>query len=223
MENGSAGTIRPWAISRKYPRVPLKVRVEEQAGGRATTGRAGDVSLGGILVLLADTLKPRSEVRVRFTLPSGRRIDVGGEVVHVKPGARMGIRFFALNPDDQKALAEYVEQIRPYKRRGQRIVRRLRLSWRWQDYDCKWHEEPAETVVLSRYGGLVKVRVRMKAGQGAFVYRTDRDSEAEVRIVFHQLTGRGGLSEIGFEFLTTENFWGIDFPPDVPLWESKVH
>lgn len=221
MENSPAGNIRPWAIPRKYPRVPLKVRVEKLAGGRTTRGRAGDVSLGGILVLLVDTLEPGSEVRVRFTLPSGHHIDVGGEVVHATPGARMGIKFSTLNPDDIKALAEYVEQIRPYKRRGQRIVRRLRLYWRWQDYDCNWHEEVAQTVVLSRYGGLIRASIRMKAGQTAYVFWPDRDREAEVRVVFLQITGPGNPSEIGFEFVTTDNFWEMDFPPDVPVWELK--
>lgn len=208
-----------WGIPRKHPRVPLVARLEKLAGGKTTAGRTGDISLGGILVLSGDTLEPLSEVRVRFDLPSGHHVDVQGEVVYSTPGVRMGIRFLHLSEDDQKAISEYAEQIKPYKRRTARLARRLLVALRWQDYDGNWHEEPAETVLLSKYGCMVLTPVRMKIGESAFVRWPEAGREAEARIVFRKLGGAGSPSEMGFEFLDTDNFWGIEFPPETPLWE----
>ena len=113
---------------RKYPRFALVTRVESVVGGKHLTGRMGDVSVGGILILSQDTLDPQTKVLVRFDLPGGRHVEVEGEVVHSTPGIRMGIKFLALDPDLQKAIAEYAEQIKPYKRRSARLPRRFIIS-----------------------------------------------------------------------------------------------
>lgn len=197
-------------------------RVENLAGGHTTVGRTGDVSIGGILILSKDTLEPKSGVRVRFDLPSGRHVDVQGEVVHSTPGVRMGIRFPHLSEDGQEAISEYVEQIKPYKRRSARLVRRLLVALRWQDYDGNWHEEPAETVLISKYGGTILTPARMKPGETTLVSWPATGREAEACIVFRKLGGAGSLSEMAFEFLRTDNFWGIEFPPDTPLWEATA-
>jgi len=183
------------------------------------TGRTGDLSLGGILVLSRDTLEPKSGVRVRFDLPSGRRLDVQGEVVHSTPGVRMGIKFLALNPDDQRAIAEFAEQIKPYKRRSVRLPRHFIVSLRWQDLDGNWHEEPAETVLITMHGGMIMTPAKLKPGEDMIVFWPEAGREAEARIVFRQLRGAHSLSELGFEFLSSENFWGIQFPADSPLWD----
>lgn len=216
-ERGSASP--RWGTPRKYPRAPLAELVEKLAGGKTTAGRTGDIGLGGILVLSGDTLEPRSEVRVRFDLPSGHHVDVQGEVVHSKPGVRMGIRFLHLSEDDQKAISEYTKQIAPYKRRSARLPRRLLVELRWQDYDGNWHEEPAETALLSKHGCMVLAPVRMKIGESAFLSWPEAGREAEAHIVFRKMGGAGSLSELGLEFLHTDNFWGIEFPSDTPLWE----
>lgn len=143
--------------------------------------------------------------------------------MHSTPGVRMGIRFLRLSEDDQKAISEYAEQIKPYKRRSVRLPRRLLVALRWQDYDGNWHEETAETLLLSKYGALVLTPARMKPGQSVFVCWPDAKREAEARIVFRILKGAPNLSEVGFEFLATEDFWAIEFPPETPLWEMRAH
>jgi len=210
---------RRWAIPRSHPRVHLATQVENLAGGQATAGHTGDISLGGILILSGETLEPRTQVRVRFDLPTGHHIDVPGEVAHSTPGVRMGIKFLVLSDGDRKAIAAYAEEIKPYKRRGARLPRHLLVALRWQDYNGAWHEEPAETVLVSKYGGMLLSPVRMKPGDSTLVFWPDTGREAEARIVFRKLSGAGNLCEMGFEFLHTDNFWEIDFPPDIPLWE----
>lgn len=211
-----------WESNRKYPRIPLAVRVEHREGGRTVTGRTGDIGLGGMLILSKETLEARAEVRIRFTLPAGHEVNVQGQVVHSTPGARMGIYFLLLSQDDLEAISEYVELIKPYKRRGDRVPRRLLVTLRWQGYQGFWHEEVAETVFLSRHGGTVLTPVRIKPGQSTYIRWPEVGREAEVRIVFSTLGGANSLSEIAFEFLNTDNFWGIDFPPHAPMWETKA-
>ena len=219
MKEDSNPAAQHWATPRKHPRYHLVTRVEKLAGGRVNSGRTGDISLGGILVLSPQTLEPHSQVRVRFDLPGGHHVDVPGEVVHSTPGVRMGIKFLALSDDDRKAIAAYAEEIKPYKRRGARLPKHLLVALRWQDYDGTWHEEPAETVLLSKHGGMVLSPARMKPGESTLVFWPDAEKEAEARIVFRKLSGAGNLCEMGFEFLDADDFWGIDFPPDIPLWE----
>jgi RNase P/RNase MRP subunit p29 len=219
MENLRCPTSLVERIPRKHPRFPLVARVENMAGGKSMTGRTGDISVGGILVLSRDTLEPKSEVRVRFDLPSGRRVDVQGEVVHSTPGVRMGIKFLALNHDDQEAIAEYAEQVKPYKRRSVRLPRNFAVSLRWQDLDGNWHEQLAETVLITKHGGMIMTPARLKPGADTIVSWPEAGREAEARIVFRQLRGADSLSELGFEFLSSENFWGIEFPTDTPLWD----
>jgi hypothetical protein len=212
----------PWKTVRKYPRSRLTAQVEEVVGGRTTQGRTGDVSVGGILVLSKATIALRSGVRVRFDLPSGRHVEVDGEVVHSTPGVRMGIKFLHLGADDREAIAEYVERIKPYKRRSARLPRHLLVSLRWQDLEGDWHEEPAETVLISKHGGMILTPARMKPGETTIVCWPEAGREAEASIVFRKLAGMRNLCELGFEFIGAENFWGIEFPPDKPLWEATI-
>ena len=206
-------------IPRKYPRFPLAARVEHLAEGKCLTGRTGDISLGGILVFSHDTLEPKSAVRVRLELPGGQRVDAPGEVVHSTRGVRMGIKFLALNPDDQKAIALFAEQIKPYKRRSARLPRHFKVALRWQDLDGNWHEEPAETVLVTLHGGMIMTNAKLKPGEDAIMSWPEAGRQAEVRVVFRQLGGPHDLSELAFEFQSGENFWGIEFPPDNALWE----
>ena len=189
------------------------------AGGKSLSGRMGDVSVGGILVLSQDTLEPKSNVQVRFELPGGRCVEVQGEVVHSIPGVRMGIKFLALNPELQKAIAEYAEQIKPYKRRSARLPRRFVISLRWQDWEGNWHEEPAETILVTQHGGMATTHARLKAGEDTIVSWPQTGRQAEARVVFRQLCGEHNLSELGFEFHCTQDFWGIEFPAENRLWE----
>ncbi len=223
MEEQQAAGSHLWHTPRRYPRLPLTARVESLASGRHTTGRTGDIGMGGILVLSSETLERGTEVRVSFELPGGHRVDVPGEVVHASSGKRMGIRFLMLSDGDWDAIAEYTEQIKPYKRRSARLPRRLLVSLRWRDLDGNWQEEPAETVLISKYGAMIVTPARLKAGEDAIVCWPEAGREAEARIVFREIRGAGELTEVGFEFVSEGDFWGIEFPSDTPLWELPGH
>ncbi|MFQ5817497.1 MAG: hypothetical protein ACE5H2_06015 [Terriglobia bacterium] len=109
--------------------------------------------------------------------------------------------------------------VKPYRRRYGRIARRLNVILRWRDLAGNSHEEAAETVVLSRHGGLLLCRTRFKPGEEAFLWWPERQRGAQMRIVYRRIGGTEGLVEAGFEFVDIENFWGIEFPPATAPWE----
>lgn len=207
-----------WRMPRKHPRVPLVTQLESRASGATSLGRTENISVGGLLVLCRDIFQAKSEVVVRFNLPSGQHVEAIGVVAHVKPGRQMGIQFLQMKEEDRKALTEFVREIKPYTRRSVRLARRLAVVLRWQDYQGNAHEEAAETALLSRHGGLLLTQTSFKPGTDAFLWWPEQERGARVRIIYRRLGGATNLAEVGFEFVGVDNFWGIEFPRDPMVW-----
>jgi glutaredoxin len=201
-------------MPRKHPRVWLDTQVESLASGVTSIGRAENLSVGGLLVYTRQTFDPRTDVVVRFSLPRGHAVEGRGVVAHANRGVRMGIRFTELKEEDRVAIEEFVQAIQPYTRRGPRLARRLSVVLRWRDLEGNEHDEPAETMILTRYGGSLLSPTIFKPGQDIFLWWPERMRGARARIIFRQLGGAGNLAELGFEFVDAENFWGIDFAAD---------
>jgi len=70
----------------------------------------------------------------------------------------------------------------------------------------------AETVVLSKHGGLMVTRARFALGAIIYLHWPGGRRGAYVRIVHRREEGAGGLAELGFEFTQEINFWGLNFP-----------
>jgi hypothetical protein len=208
----------PWRNPRKHPRVTLVTQVESRARGQTCLGRVENISVGGMLVLTRDTFEAGSEVVVRFNLPGGGHVEATARVMHTKPGAQMGLQFLGLKEEERRAIAGYVQEVKPYTRRSVRLARRVSLFLRWKDSEGNEREEVVETRLWSRYGGMVLAEVSLKPGTDIVLVWPD-GKEARARVVYRGLGGEGGLAELGFEFLEAGNFWGIEFPPDPKLWE----
>ena len=107
-------------------------------------------------------------------------------------------------------------EVRPYRRRSARLARHFNLALQWQDYAGETHTEPAETVFISRHGGLLHTTARtIKPGENAFLWWPEQKRGVPVRIVFRQLGHVPDLAELAFEFDSPEDFWGMNFPPDI--------
>lgn len=103
------------------------------------------------------------------------------------------------------------------------MLRRLKVFLRWTDPEGRPHEEVAETVVLSRYGGLLICPTSFKAGEDVSLWWPERGRGARIRVVFRELGHTPDLAKVGFEFAQPIDFWEIDFPPDTPPWEKPPH
>jgi hypothetical protein len=71
-------------------------------------------------------------------------------------------------------------------------------------------EEDTETVLVSRYGALVRCKHPAKAGETIQLIRADTGEKTLARVAWQRPLG-GDDVRIGVEFLACENFWGLDW------------
>jgi len=71
-------------------------------------------------------------------------------------------------------------------------------------------EEDTETVLVSRYGALVRCKHSAKAGDSIHVLRADTGQEVVARVAW-QRPASEQETRIGVEFVGCENFWGLDW------------
>lgn len=74
-------------------------------------------------------------------------------------------------------------------------------------------EEDTETVLVSRYGALVRCKHPAKAGETLQVVRADTGQKALARVAWQRPSNNSGNDDvrIGVEFVSCENFWGLDW------------
>lgn len=70
--------------------------------------------------------------------------------------------------------------------------------------------EDTETVQLSRYGALMRCKHAAKAGETLHVIRADTGQKATARVAWQRPLENDGV-RIGVEFVSCENFWGLDW------------
>jgi hypothetical protein len=74
--------------------------------------------------------------------------------------------------------------------------------------------EMAQTILISRHGGLLATRARFKAEESVYIWSPAHKKGAFASIIFRNVRGIDGLAEMGFRFNDDENFWGVDFPEE---------
>ncbi|MEN9797707.1 MAG: hypothetical protein RL653_1403, partial [Pseudomonadota bacterium] len=106
----------PAAPNRERKRVRMEASVDLESETNFFTGFSTDISEGGLFVATVDLLPIGSEIELRFTLPSGRSVDVHGVVrwrrevndrqPEIFPG--MGVQFRSLEPTAASAIQQFV-------------------------------------------------------------------------------------------------------------------
>jgi hypothetical protein len=71
-------------------------------------------------------------------------------------------------------------------------------------------EEDTETVLVSRYGALMQCKHAAKAGETLSVVRADTGEKVAARVAWQRPLENDGI-RIGVEFVSCENFWGLDW------------
>jgi hypothetical protein len=71
-------------------------------------------------------------------------------------------------------------------------------------------EENTETVLVSQFGALVRCKHAAKPGETLEVMRADTGEKALARVAWQRPLGNDG-TRIGVEFVSCENFWGLDW------------
>ncbi len=94
-------------------------------------------------------------------------------------------------------------------RRSPRKVASIPVKLVSEKFGGAWEEE-TETVLVSRYGALVRCIHPAKAGETLHFKRADTGQEVLARVAW-QRPSAGDDLRVGVEFVACENFWGLDW------------
>jgi len=208
---GEILTIDVCKTMRQYPRVRLTIPIVVKTDDRTLMGQTLNLSLGGLLMEVPYKFKQGLQLNLLFNLPTGHTISTRAVVVHTPSKKSCGVKFSNLDDSCRTCLALFVQKLIEYVRRGVRVSNRMHVTLRATSSD-KSSEEMAETVVLSKHGGLMVTRARFALGAIIYLHWPGGRRGAYVRIVHRREEGAGGLAELGFEFTQEINFWGLNFP-----------
>ncbi|HEU5404412.1 MAG TPA: PilZ domain-containing protein [Terriglobales bacterium] len=194
---------------RAFPRVPLHSPVEVKTASRLFIGQIENISIGGLLVSSDPPPAIASELQLLFNLAAGRTVSAAAVVRHATKST-FGVQFHDLAPAAQEAITDYCETNLGHVRRSGRVPKRLLVTLRGKRKEDQ--DELAETVMLSRNGGLLACRARFKAGNHLELFWPEKKRHAEIEIVSSHAAATG-LLELGFQFLNPDfDFWELDFP-----------
>ena len=212
--NRTAGEKERWHTQRRYARVPIATPVElytKGSVGPPLIGQINNLSVGGVLASCRNGLDVQTELAMLFELPTGVRIHAFGRVIYALQVGSFGTAFLDLDHDARLHLEDFIRKMLGHARRTVRIPYRTRLTIESLDPGNKRHQEAAATVLASRNGGLLVCRTAYNKGEEIYLWSPEWKRGARARVVFQQTWAPAGLVEVGFEFLTGEDFWSIDF------------
>src|SRR3984957_19810078 len=94
-------------------------------------------------------------------------------------------------------------------RRSPRKVASIHVRLSSERLGSAW-EEDTETVLVSRYGALMRCKHPAKAGETLQVIRADTGEKVLARVAWQRPSENDDV-RIGVEFVACENFWGLDW------------
>lgn len=195
-------------VERRHPRVRVALPVEMRSGLMLALGTSSDLSEGGMLLASPIRVQPEPDLWLRFNLPNGHSVRTLSKIRHSQADGRIGVSFDRLTPTDQFALAEALERLLGYTRRGERRAKRLHITLRPVGSPAD-EQEMAETILISQHGGLLLSRAHHKLLDRVTLAWPERRKQANARIVYRRSAGPGGLYELGFTFENVDNFWEL--------------
>jgi len=204
--------------ARIHRRVPVQLSWQDEEG--RTQQEAGETHLlsrHGALLLTFSELQPGQ--LARLGAPEGRH--AVARVVWVKPAqmvGRMEVGIEILGIENFWGM-EFAPHRAGYvgkrdRRRSPRLPQKTAVVLSWTDEHGRQREEGAETILLSRYGTLVRSPVALPVEQRLRLRVPETKNEAEAEVIWLQEGEAPEHNELGIEFLEAENFWEIDFPAD---------
>src|SRR5260370_16495277 len=99
------------------------------------------------------------------------------------------------------------------RRRSERVMLQVPVVVQVKTRDGKEVREETQTVVVNAHGGLLKLRMEVKAGQPILLINEKSKVQQGCRVVRVE-TSAAGLSAVAFEFdQPPPPFWPILFPP----------
>jgi len=142
----------------------------------------------------------RTEIVRRFIHESSRIAD---ELEHTAQG---------LDNLDRAKLLHIIlsaSELGRHLRRSPRKAAAIAVHLSSERLGATW-EEDTETVLVSRHGALVRCKHPAKAGETLHLIRADTGKKATARVAWQRPMENDDV-RIGVEFVTCDNFWGLDW------------
>jgi PilZ domain len=99
------------------------------------------------------------------------------------------------------------------RRRSERVMLQVPVVVQAKTRDGKDVQESTQTVVVNAHGGLLKLKMEIKAGQPIILINERAKLQQSCRVVRVE-TSEAGHSAVAFEFdQPSPHFWPIVFPP----------
>ena len=105
-------------------------------------------------------------------------------------------------------------------RRGPRVRARIPILLRSEDAEKPW-EEKTETLQLSVHGFSFLCRHELRSGDVLTCVRLDSARRAGARVVWARCKD-SGETEAGVEFVTDEDFWGMEASVAAPVFPYRL-
>jgi hypothetical protein len=216
---------------RQSRRAPLVTQIEAHDGATALLGQVRNLSAGGLLVDTSENLPVGIIAIVRFSLPSQQRpIQAAARVLRSEPGKSMGLAFLRLQERDQQQILAYAGSAPPQVASAPiaegaspplpsstaSVPRRMPLWLNWQDHEGRWHQEAVETQQLRKCGAVVHSFVELEPGQLLWIKAPSTGNRALAHVASVAASQVASRLEVTLEILSTDEFWGIEFPPHRP-------
>ena len=104
-------------------------------------------------------------------------------------------------------------------RRGPRVRANIPILVRSEDAEKPW-EEKTETLQLSVHGFCFACRHELRSGDVLTCVRLDNGRRLEARVAWAR-SGDSGETEAGVEFVTDEDFWGMEAGVATPVFPFR--
>ena len=99
------------------------------------------------------------------------------------------------------------------RRRSERVMLQVPVIVEAWAHDGQPRQEEAHTSVVNAHGGLMKLKMNVKAGQPILLVNAKTNVKQGCRVVRVE-TSEAGMSAVAFEFdQPAPQFWPIHFPP----------
>ena len=210
----SANPVWQQVCRRSSTRVRFATEVRIESHGQTLQGESVNVSLGGMLIRCKDhPFRPQDRALLTFEIEPRFFAELPAQVIHARKGEYFGVRWMDLPMEYAQILTRRTTVPAISERRSERLAQRFFLELRWDDHGLE-RLEPAETVLISKYGCLLLTRSQIAKGQAVQLTWREKGLTATTHVAYTEPTITGDLHKIALEFDTANDLWGGDFPFD---------
>jgi hypothetical protein len=210
----SANPVWQNVCRRSSTRVRFHTEVRIESRGQLLEGESVNVSLGGMLIKCKDhPFRSQDRMLLTFEIEPSFFAELPAQVVHARKGEYFGIRWLDLPIEYAQILTRRTTVPAIAERRSERLAQRFFLELKWNDGAIN-RVEPAETVLISKYGCLLLTRSSIANGHPVHLTWREKGLTASSHVAYTEPTITGDLNKIALEFDTANDLWGGDFPFD---------